>query len=426
MIDSLAKVPNLKVVARSSAFHFKDKNEDLRAVGRQLGVSNVLEGSVSVQGNHVRIMAELIKTADGFQIWSETYDRNIDDIFAVQDEIAKAATAALEVKLLDANDLTAPVGPRTNALAYQAYLQAQSYFGSDSDKATLEKTLAYVDEAIKLDANFAPAWALRSRVLSTMAAYSLTDMPEGYRRAREAAERAIALDPTHAQGYLALGWIQMDYDWDWKGAEASLKKAAELEPGGVEVLRYRSSLDLILGRRDQALELDKKVVELDPLHARSYSHLGNRLYFAGQYEEAEAALEKALELNPQKEQDHLIRGQILLAQGRPKLALTEMDLESGTVWRRFGEALAYHALGRSDDSNAALKNFIAENSGDAAYQIAQVYAFRGEADKAFQWLDLAYERHDAGLTCIKYDPLLQSVRHDPRYGSMLRKMGLPS
>ena len=178
-----------------------------------------------MQGDRVRIRAELIKAEDGFQIWSETYDRNIDDIFAVQDEIATAAIAALEVNLLGGNGATVPAGPRTNALAYQAYLEAQDFFGSDSDKASLTKALAYTDQTIKLDANYGPAWALRSRILSQMAAYALIDTPEGYRRARDNAERSIALNPNAAHGYLALGWIQMDHDWDWKGAEASLKKS---------------------------------------------------------------------------------------------------------------------------------------------------------------------------------------------------------
>ena len=426
LIGNLAKVPGLKVVAKSSAFQFKGRNEDLRSVGQKLGASNVLEGSVSVQGDRVRIRAELIKAEDGFQIWSETYDRNIDDIFAVQDEIATAAISALEVKLLGTNGATDSAGPRTNALAYQAYLQAQDFFGSDSDKSSLTKALAYSDQAIKLDANYGPAWALRSRILSQMAAYAMTEAPEGYRQAREAAERSVALNPNVAQGYLALGWIQMDYDWDWKGAEVSLMKAAELEPGCVEVLRYRSWLYLTLGRLDEALELYKKVAILDPLHARSYSQLGYLHYFLGQYQEAEVALRKASELNPQKELDHVIRGQILLAERHPDAALAEIEGESSPVWKTFGEALAYHDLGRNDDSNTALDKLTASSSKDAAYQIATVHAYRGESDKAFEWLDLAYRRHDAGLTCIKFDPLLNSLRRDPRYAELLRKMRLPS
>ena len=401
LIGNLAKVQALRVVARSSAFQFKGRNEDLRSVGQKLGVGNILEGSVSVQGNHVRIRAELIKAEDGLQIWSETYDRNVDDIFALQDDISNAAVAALEVKLLGGNGATLPAGARTNALAYQAYLQAQDFFGNDSGKTSLTKALAYTDQAIKLDASYGPAWALRSRVLSMMAAYALTDPPEGYRQAREAAQRAIALNPNEAHGYLALGWVQMDYDWDWKGAEASLRKAAELEPGSAEVLRYQSGLYLTLGRVDEALEFYKKVVALDPLHASSYSHLGYLHYFVGQNQQAEAALRKASDLNPQKELDHVIRGQILLAEGHPDAALSEMEQEPTAVWKTFGETIAYHALNRNADSTAALDKLIASNSKDAAYQIATAYAYRGENDKAFEWLDLAYLHHDAGLTCIK-------------------------
>jgi len=332
----------------------------------------------------------------------------------------------LEVNLLGGNGATVPAGPRTNALAYQAYLEAQDFFGSDSDKASLTKALAYTDQAIKLDANYGPAWALRSRILSQMAAYALIDTPEGYRRARDNAERSIALNPNAAHGYLALGWIQMDHDWDWKGAEASLKKAAELEPGCAAVWRYQSWLYLTLGRLNEALELYKKVVVLDPLHAKSYSQLGYFHYFVGQNQDAEDALRKAAELNPQKEQDHVIHGQILLAEGHPEAGLSVVEKESSPVWKTFGESIAFRALGRNDDSNAALDKLIASHSQDAAYQIATVYAYRGESVKAFQWLDVAYARHDAGLACLKFDPLLNNLRQDPRYVDLVRKMHLPS
>jgi tetratricopeptide (TPR) repeat protein len=215
------------------------------------------------------------------------------------------------------------------------------------------------------------------------------------------------------------------YDWDWEHAEASLQKAEALEPGSVEVLRYSSSLSRTLGRQDEAIELYKKVIALDPLRARSYSSLGGQLYNAGRYEEANAMLQRALELNPQKEHDHLIRGQILLAQGRPQQALAEMEQEPGAGWKLFGESLAYHKLGRSHDSEAALSKVIAEHEKDWAYQIADVYAYRGESDKAFEWLDRAYRQRDGGLMFVKIDPLLTGLRQDPRYTDVLKKMHLP-
>jgi TolB-like protein/DNA-binding winged helix-turn-helix (wHTH) protein/Tfp pilus assembly protein PilF len=427
LINDLAKVPGVRVVARSSAFQFKDKSEDLRSVGRKLGVANILDGSVRREGNRVRIMAELIKVDDGFQLWSATYDRKMDDAFNVQDEIARSATAALQVKLLGASVGGAIPSERTpKPEAYQAYLQAQAFFGSGEDSGNLERALASADEAIKFDPDYAAAWALRSYVRNVMAAYNITDMAKGFAGARQDAERAIALNPRLATGYLALGWIQMMYDWDWEQAEASLKKAAELEPGNVEVLRYRSSLYRVLGRQDEAIEIYREVIAVDPLRARSYSSLGGQLYCAGRYEEADVMLQKALELNPKKENDRLIRGQILLAQGRPQQALAEIQQEIGGDRKLFGEALAYHSLGRPQDSDAALQQLIVTRQQDSAFQIAEVYAFRGESDKAFEWLERAYRQHDGGLTGLKINPVLRGLHQDSRYADLLKKMRLPA
>ena len=427
LINDLAKIPGVRVVARSSAFQFKGKNEDVRSVGQKLGVANVLDGSIRREGDRVRIMAELIKADDGFQLWSATYDRKIDDVFKIQDEIARATTAALRVKLVGSGSGTfVPSERAANPEAYQAYLQAQAFFRSGEDKGNIDRALASADEAIKLDPNYAPAWALRSRILDVMAAYSMTNMADGYARAREDAMRAISLNPGLASGYLALGWIQIMYDWDWEGAENSSRKAAELEPGSVEVLRYRSSLARTEGRLDEAIELYQKVLALDPLSARSYSSLAGQLYSAGRFDEANAMLQRALELNPQKEHDQFMRGQILLAQGRPREALAEIDLEQSEVSKLLGQALAYHALGQPHDSDAALQRLIATHQQDCAYQIAQAYAYRSETDKAWEWLDRSYRQRDGGLMSVKIDPLLKGLRQDPRYIHLLKRMHLPT
>src|SRR4030081_732518 len=252
LINDLAKVSGLKVVGRSSAFQFKGKNEDLRDVGRKLGVANVLEGSVHREGNHLRITAELTKADDDFQLWSQTYDREIKDIFAVQDEIALAATQALQVKLLGGNGR--PVASNlhsANPEAYQAYLQAEYFSGRGPSKEDLGKALAYTNTAIKLDERYAPAWALRSSVQKAMAEALLTDVTEGFRKSRDDAERAIALDPTLASAYLALAATQISCDWEWDAANTSITKATALEPGSVEVLRIRSYRSRVLGNLGQ-------------------------------------------------------------------------------------------------------------------------------------------------------------------------------
>jgi TolB-like protein/DNA-binding winged helix-turn-helix (wHTH) protein/Tfp pilus assembly protein PilF len=425
LIHDLAKVSGLKVVGRSSAFQFKGKNEDLREVGRKLGVTNVLEGSVRREGDHVRITAELIKAEDGFQLWSQTYDREINDIFAVQDEIAKSATEMLQVKLLGGNGQPVTSDLRSaNSEAYRAYLQANYFLGQGHSKEALGKALAYADQAIKLDERYAPAWALRATVQTRMAGFSLTDITDGYRKARDDAERAIALDPTSASGYLALARTQNDYDWDWAGANTSLTKAAALEPGSAEVFRLRSYLSRELGNLDQAIKLYEQAVWLDPLRTDFRLGLGYLLYVASRYDQAQAELQKALDLNSQAALVHVTLGKILIAKGKPQHALAEIEKEPNEWGKLTGQVLVYHALGREQTSNIALAKLIAKYDTDSAFQIAQAYAFCGQTDKSFEWLERAYKQRDGGLTDIKIDPLLKTLRHDRRYTDLLEKLHL--
>jgi TolB-like protein/Flp pilus assembly protein TadD len=427
LIHELARVSGLKVVGRSSAFQFKGKNEDLREVGRKLGVANVLEGSVRREGNHVRITAELIKVDDGFQLWSQTYDREINDIFAVQDEIARAATEALQPKLLVGNGRpVASTLPSANPEAYQAYLQANYFLGRGQRKEDLGKALTYTDKVIELDKTYAPAWALRASVQNKMAEDGLIDVTEGFRRAHNDAERAIALDPNSASGYLALARTQIFYDWDWDAANTCLTKAAALEPGNAEVFRLRSYVFREWGSLDQAVTQYEQAVALDPLRTDFRSGLGYLLYVAGRYDKAEAELQKALELNPQAPRVHFALGKVFIAEGKLQQALAEIEKEPGEWGKLTGQALIYHALGREPDSNAALAGLIAKYNTDSAYQIAQAYAFRGESDKAFEWLERAYKQRDPGLTQIKNDPILKILRHDQRFTELLKKMHLPT
>ena len=425
LINDLAKVSGLKVVGRSSSFQFRGKNENLRDVERKLGVANVLEGSVRRAGNHVRITAELIKADDGFQLWSQTYDREIKDIFAVQDEIAMATTEALQPKLLGGNgQVVASTSRSTNPAAYQAYLQANYFMDRGASKEDLDEALAYTDTAIKLDERYAPAWALRASVQNTMATVSLTDVTEGFRRARDDAERAIALDPNSAPAYLALANTQIFYDWDLDSASTCLTKAASLEPGNSNVFSMRSLLSALMGNLDEAVKVGEQAVSLDPLDTVSRLQLGYRLYVAGRYDEAHAELQKSLDLNLQAPFVHFVLGKVLIAEGKPLLALAEIEKEPNQWGRLTGQVLVYHALGRAQDSNAALTELIAKHDTDSAYQIAEVYAYRGESDKAIKWLERAYRQRDAGLPEIKTDPLLKNLRHDSRYAELLKRMGL--
>jgi TolB-like protein/DNA-binding winged helix-turn-helix (wHTH) protein/Tfp pilus assembly protein PilF len=426
MITNLAKIPGLKVVARSSSFQFKGKNEDLRGVGQKLGVATVLEGSVRKDGNRVRITAELIKADDGFQLWSETYDRDISHIFAAQDEIARAVSGALQLRLLSGNNPAPPGGsPTTNSQAYEAYLQGQYFIARGQDKEDLEKALSYADQAIKLDAGYAPAWAQRAQVLQTLASVALIENADGFRRARESAEKAIALDPNLATGYMALGLVQINHDWDWEGADESLKKASVLEPGSATVLGNRAYLARNLGQLEKAIELRREAIALDPLRANFHLAFGYELFLLGRFDEAKAALQRAQELNPQLSSLHLTRGTILLLEGHQLESLAEMEKETGEWEKLSGESMAYYALQHREDSDHALNKLIATHQNDCAYQIAELYAYRKETGKAFKWLDRAFQQRDPGAPDFKSNPLMKSLRQDPRFPELLKKMRLP-
>jgi eukaryotic-like serine/threonine-protein kinase len=423
LLNSLAKIQGLRVAARTSSFQFKGKNEDLRSIAEKLNVSTILEGSVRTQGERVRVTAQLIKASDGFHLWSETYDRELRDIFAVQDEIARAVAGSLQVALLGGGK-AAPSPQGTNVEAYNAVLQGR-YFMSRRSKENTERAAGYFEQAIKLDPNYAPAWAGLAYVRSNQVGAGDLPILEGRSKAREAADRALALDRNLTDAHLADATIKMNYDWDWSGADAAIQRALALEPGNAAALDRAGGLACALGRFDEALRLHRRAAALDPLRPATWANLGYCAVRSGNWKESAAALRKALELTPERPNMHAHLGRILLAQSRPQEALTEIEQEPSPIWRLQGFALTYHALGRKKEADAALAEFIAKYQADGAFQVAEIYAFRGETDRAFEWLEQAYAQRDAGVTEIKGDLFLKSLEGDPRYIAFLKKMRLP-
>ncbi len=423
LLNELAKTPRLRVAARTSSFHFKGQDGDLRTIGQKLNVGSVLEGSVNREGNRVRITAELVNVDNGFQLWSGSYERNLDDVFAVQDEIARAVAAELKVKLLSGG---APaVLPRsTNPAAYSDYLQGR-YFYERRTKNDLEKATSYFEQAIKLDPGYARAWSglAWARMSQADSAYGLS-FEEGYRLARDAAEKALQLDPSLAEAHAAIGRIKRTHDWDWAGADASFQRAIELEPQNALALMGASSLAASLGRFDDAVALGRRAVELDPLSVIAHVALGLRAYYAGQVDLAITAYEKALELNPGDPSAHYLLSLVYLARSEPLRAQAEAQQQPRGAGRYVGEALAYNASGRKQEADAALKTLVSNYANEAAYQIAEVYAVRGELDRSFEWLETARTQRDAGLSAIVGDPLLKNLRADPRYAAFLKQMRL--
>ena len=425
LLNNLTKLPGLRVAARTSAFQFRGKNEDLQVIGRRLNVACVLEGSVQRSENRVRISVHLIRIDAGQSLWSESYDRELKDIFAVEDDIAAAVTWALRPRLLGQAQSPSPASRTTSPEAYEAFLQARSFFRSADTR--LEPTaFEYIDRAIQFDPNYAPAYALRSVMNAESGLMGRRDLAVAMARSRSDAEKAVALDPNLAVAYRALSETQAMSNWDWQGAEASARKARELAPGDAEILWQSAYLAMAQGRLEEAAALTRQGIELDPLQPGSFSALGQILRDLGRNEEAHAAFQTGLKLSSNQVWTHEGNGEVYLAEGRFPEALAEMEREPEGAWRDFGEALAYHALQRRQDGDAALARLIAQHQNDAAFQIAQVYAYRGEKDQAFRWLDRARQQHDGGLGHLKADWLLKDLRKDPRYVRLLRDLNLPN
>jgi len=420
LLNGLAGIPNLRVTARASAFQFRDKNEDPRVIGKKLNVAMILEGSVRRQGPRIRITAQLVKAADGFLVWSDVYDRDLNDLLSTQEEIARAVTGALKIKL--AGGTAGQSGGSKNPEAYTAFLQAQ-YFSHTRTKDGLEKAAAFYQQAVSLDPGYALAWARLGAVRANQAAKAQIPLAEGYREAKEEVQRALAIDPNLSIAHAVMGWIQLSYDWNWPAADASLKRAIALEPGNAVVVQNTASLDKTLGRFDEGAELLRRGIALDPLNADFYYNLGLILTRAGKQEEAVTALHKALELRPEYGALHVFLAEVYLIQSRPQQALAELQKEPDAELRLIVFPLVYHALGRKKDADTALRQLIAKLGSDDAYQVAEAYAYLGDRDRALQWLDRAFSQRDAGLTEIQGDALLKNLQHDPRYAAFLKKMG---
>lgn len=424
ILTQLYKIGNLKVISRTTMQHYRETRKSVREIGAELGADAVLEGSVRKAGSRIRIVAQLIDAHSDDHLWAENYDRNMEDVFEVQTEIAQKIASSLQARLSPAEKEELANPARTNPEAYNAYLQGR-YFLERRTKENVEKAIAYYEQALEFDSTYAPAWVGLSKAHSGEADRGYVPLDEGYRKARYEIEKALMLNPNLAEAHARLAWIKMTYDWDWSGADAALKRALELEPGNAVVVQSASVLAGSLGRFDEAMRLGRQAIELDPLLSTTHYNLGLYAYYAGQWEEAEAAMRKALELRPQYPAAHFFLGCIYLAQSKPAEALREVREEPERSWHMFGLPLVYYSMGKKKESNDSLAEFIKEYQDDAAYQVAEIYAFRGESDSTFKWLERAYRQRDGGLGDMKGDPLLRGIKKDPRYAEFMKKMKLP-
>ncbi len=416
LIDLLAKTQGLEVTARTSSFFFKGKQATIGEIAKTLNVANVMEGSVRKAGNTIRVTAQLIRASDGVHIWSETYDRDLKDVFKVQDEIAQGVVQRLKLTLLPA--ATAASARTVNTEAHRLYLQGRYFQGRDTSE-DLAKANDCFKRALALDATYAPAWAAISTVAERQVANGYITLAQGYGIAREAASKAIELDPKNGEGYAALGFVHMMVH-EWPQAEATLASAREIDPTDSTLLMISAVLARGLGRDEQAITLFQQALEHDPLNLLARRYFARTLFFAGRPAEAEVEIRQVLETNSAQPGAHYDLGRILLAKGQSDAAHAAFEAEPDESWKGFGLPLSYRALHRTAEANAAFATLLSKSAG-AEFQVAETYAYFGDADQAFKWLDAAAER-DLGIIWLHNDPLFKALTGDTRYATLLRKL----
>jgi TolB-like protein/Flp pilus assembly protein TadD len=435
LLNVLSKIRGLRVASRTSAFSFKGMKADIPTVAQKLNVATVLEGSVRKAGSRVRIAVQLVNVATDSHLWSETYDRELEDIFAVQDDIAHSVVKEMRTALMGGR-ATAPgseevavevraaaKGRSSNAEAYRLYLEGMFFLNRYNDEDT-KKAIDYFRRALAVDPEYAMAWASLSFCYLRQEVNAWAPIAEGAERAREAARRALAVGFDVGASHWALAAVLMWYDWDWRGAEAAVRRALQLAPEDSQLI-LAATLMKNLGQLEEAAALIRQALALDPLNVEAHMESGLQHMIAGRPVDAESAFRKALEVSPhQRARIHYALGRACMLQGRLDEALHEFQQEVHETFRLLGIALAQHLRGRVAESAAAMRELTRKYADGAAYQIAEASAYRGDANQAFEWLERAYRQRDAGLASMKMDPLLRDLHADPRWQPWLKRMGL--
>ena len=416
LIDLLAKTSGLEVIARTSSFYFKGRQATIGEIAKTLNVANVMEGSVRKSGTAIRVTAQLIRASDGVHIWSETYDRDLKDVFRVQDEIALGVVQKLKLTLLPAT--TATSARTVNPEAHRLYLQGR-YFKDRDTSEDLVKADDCFKRALALDATYAPAWAGIATVAIRQAANGYLTLDKELAVTRDAASKAIELDPKNGEAYSALGFVHM-MTHEWALADATLASAREIDPSDSSVFMNSAVLARALGRDQEAIALFRQALEHDPINLLARRYFARTLSFAGRLAEAEAEIRQVLDTNPAQPGAHYDLGRILLTKGQIDAAGAAFEAETDASWKGIGLPLKLHAQQRTAEANAALATLVRNSSG-AEFQVAETYAYFGDADQAFKWLDAAVER-DLGIIWLHNDPLFNGLRSDPRFAMILRKL----
>ena len=430
LISALTNIEGLWVPARTSAFFFKGKTQDIREIGQKLNVDNVLEGSVQVAGDNLRVTAQISSVKDGRQIWSEIYNRKMADMFAIQDDIARAIITALKVKLLGEKGVSLIKNYTENLEAYRLYLQGRNYWAK-RDEADLIKSIEYYEKAIEIDPNYALAYAGLGDAYNVLGNNGFWPAEKAFPKGKAAALKALKIDDKLAEAHTSLAVVLEDYDWDFAGSEKESKLAIELNPGYATAHNLYAFHLSILGRHEDAIRESKIARNLDPLSPRISANVGLYLYNARRYGEAIEELNKALEVDPNHSMTHVYLGWVYEAMGKYEDAircyLRSSELGGGLKYGEIGTACCYALMGKREEARNILNSIIEYSKGNYVSSVAMswVFAALGEKGQVFAWLEKAFRERDPFLLAYvknlqRFDP----VRSDPRFTDLMRRIGL--
>jgi len=419
LLNLLAKIPELRVSSRTSAFSYKGKDFKISDVGRELNVAHVLEGSVRKSGNRVRITAQLIQTDTDVHLWSETWDRTLDDVFVIQDEIAKAVVDELKVRLLGELPHVATADPE----AYSLYLQARHGIDQRTYES-LGRSEEQAKQALQIDASYVPGWALLARIYVAQAGTGFRLPNEAFPLAHNAIQKALEVDPNFGQAHALLAHVMAYYDRDFAGAKREFDIAREADPSDYEITFRASLFEMVTGNPEEGLRLGLQVLEHDPLRGGNYANIAFGYMAIGQMDDAVAISRRLDAILPTANGTQYYLSNSLILAGNPEEALTVIGGEVLSGFRNTGTAIAQFAVGNIAESDKALAALLAEEEGGWDYQIAIVHSVRGEVEEAFAALQAAYDKRDTGLSLILDDPFLDNVRGDPRYEALVERLGI--
>jgi TolB-like protein/Tfp pilus assembly protein PilF len=428
ILDGLSRVETLHVVGRTSSFSFKGRSEDVQAIARKLGVATVLEGSVRKEGGRIKVTAQLVNAADGYRLWSQSFDRELTGVFVVEEEIGRAVVEALRVRLVAGRGPSSQPRRTDRPEAHEQVLLGHRFLDRENPASAREAMKAF-EAALAIDPGYAPAWAglAEARYFDAdFGAPSVTDHAAALERASDAADRAVTLGPDLADGYEARGLLRCGYRWDWVGCRADFERAMALYPGRSRTHEIYAAHLASFGRLEDAVRVARRGTQLDPLSTRACWTLAYLVIADGRLAEGRSTLERCQELAPHDPFVLSVLGTLDLLEHRPVEALEAARHNGDPMFQRMTLAMAHHDLGDLAASDRALEELVKRSSQVAAIQIAEVHAWRGDRDRAFEWLDRAFAQRDGGMGLVRWAPTLRGLRGDPRYVDLLRRLNLPA